>query len=80
MMPRELWKTRIVVDPGLHHGEPCIRGTRVPVATIVGSLADGMAAEDVLDEYPQLGREDILAALEYAAEVLHHEALVPFAT
>ncbi len=78
-MPRELWKTRVAVDSGIHHGEPCIRGTRVPVATIVGSLADGMATEEVLREYPQLSREDVLAALEYAAEVLHNEALVPFA-
>ena len=61
-MPRELWKTRVVIDPAIHHGDPCIRGTRIPVATIVGSLADGMTPEDVIKEYPQLSREDVLAA------------------
>jgi len=76
-MPRGLWKTRVLIDPAIHHGDPCIRGTRIPVATIVGSLADGMTPEDVIKEYPQLSREDVLAALEYAAEAVHHEALIP---
>jgi len=79
-MPRELWKARVVIDPAVHHGDPCIRGTRVPVAVIVGTLADGMTPDEVIQEYPQLCREDILAALEYAAEALHDEALIPFAT
>ncbi|MBM4030758.1 MAG: DUF433 domain-containing protein [Planctomycetes bacterium] len=72
-MARELWKTRISIDPEIHHGDPCIRGTRVPVAIIVGSLAEGMMPEDVLKEYPQLSREDILAALEYAGRTIHGE-------
>ncbi len=79
-MPRELWKRRVVIDPAVHHGDPCIRGTRTPVAIVVGSLADGMTPEEVLDEYPQLSREDVLAALEYAAEALRDEALIPFCT
>ena len=79
VLARQLWKDRILADPSIHHGEPCIRGTRVPVATVLGSLADGMSAEEVLQEYPQLSPEDIRAALEYAAEVMHHEVLIPFA-
>ena len=61
------WRERIVSDPRLHHGEPCIRGTRIPVALLVGSLAD-VSVEEMLKLYPQLTREDIQAALRYAAE------------
>ena len=76
-MARVNWRERVVIDPDIHHGEPCIRGTRVPVAMIVGSLADGMSFEEILREYPQLSEEDIRAALAYAAEVLEDEILVP---
>lgn len=59
--------TRIVSDPLIHHGEPCIRGTRISVAVIVGSLAD-MSLDDLLRAYPQITREDVRAALQFAAE------------
>ena len=59
--------TRIVSDPGVHHGEPCIRGTRIAVSLIVGSLAD-LTIDELLDDYPQLTREDVRAALQFAAE------------
>ena len=78
-MARIDWRKRVVVDPDIHHGEPCIRGTRIPVTMIVGSLADGLSFEDILREYPQLTEEDIRAALAYAAEVLEDETLVPLA-
>jgi uncharacterized protein (DUF433 family) len=65
------WRQRIVNDPDLHHGEPCIRGTRIPVSVLVGSLAD-MSIEDLLRVYPQLAREDLQAALLYAAEASHN--------
>lgn len=77
-MARTSWKERITIDPGLHHGDPCITGTRIPVTTIVGSLADGMTAEEILDAYPQLSRADIQAALAYAADVMRQELLLPF--
>jgi uncharacterized protein (DUF433 family) len=77
-MARTNWKERITIDPGLHHGDPCITGTRIPVTTIVGSLADGMTAEEILDAYPQLSRADIQAALAYAADVMRQELLLPF--
>ncbi len=76
-MARIRWQERIVVDPNLHHGDPCVQGTRIPVAIIIGSLADGMTAEEIIHEYPQLTLEDIHAALAYAAEVLHSDILVP---
>ncbi len=60
-------RNRIVCDPDLHHGEPCIRGTRIAVSVIVASLAD-MSVDEILREYPQLSREDVQAALHYAAE------------
>ena len=62
------WQQRIQIDSELHHGDPCIRGTRIPVSTILGSLADGMTPADVQSYYPQLSAEDIQAALAYAAQ------------
>jgi len=70
-MPPDSWRQRIVCDPALHHGEPCVRGTRIPVAILVASLAD-LPPEDILKEYPQLTREDLRAALLYAAEASHN--------
>lgn len=78
-MARTTWQTRIVIDPELHHGDPCIKGTRIPVAMIVGSLADGMSADEVRATFPQLNMEDILACLAYAAEMLRQETLIPLA-
>ena len=63
------WQDRIVIVPDLHHGDPCIKGTPIPVAMIVGSLADGMTPEEIREAYPQLTDEDIQAALAYAAEM-----------
>jgi uncharacterized protein (DUF433 family) len=56
---------RIVVDPKVRHGEPVIKGTRVSVDVILGSLAGGMSVEEVADEYG-ITRDDVLAAIEYA--------------
>ena len=78
-MPRVDWKARVVMDPEVHHGDPCIKGTRVPVSIIVGSIADGMGVEEVRAAYPQLSAEDIRAALAYAAEVLQREVIIPLA-
>lgn len=60
----------IVIDPDLHHGDPCVKGTRIPVTTIIGSLANGMTLEDILAAYPQLTRTDIHAVLAYAGDIL----------
>ncbi len=76
-MSRVGWKERVVIDPEVHHGNPCIKGTRIPVSIIVGSIADGMTIEQVCAGYPQLSREDILAALAYAAKVLRQEVILP---
>ncbi len=71
------WRGRIVIDPAIHHGEPCIKGTRVPVSVIVGSIADGDTPERILDAWPQLTGEDIKAALKFAAEAVNNADFVP---
>ena len=60
---------RISIDPNVCFGKPCIRGTRIWVSLILDFLASGMTTEDLLQEYPQLVMEDILAALAYGAEM-----------
>ncbi len=64
---------RIEVDPKVMLGKPVIRGTRVPVELIVRKLGEGATETDLLDAYPRLSREDIQAALLYAAATLAHE-------
>jgi uncharacterized protein (DUF433 family) len=76
-MARVAWQDRIEIAPDLHHGDPCIRGTRIPVAVIVGSLADGMTPQEIQEAYPQLAAEDIQAALAYAADLVYQDILVP---
>jgi len=76
-MNRMRWQERIVVAPDRHHGAPCIKGTRIPVAVIIGSLADGMTIADIIRSYPQLTPEDIQAALAYAAEAVRYDILTP---
>jgi uncharacterized protein (DUF433 family) len=78
-MERPEWMDRIVVEPKLHGGEPCILGTRIPVSMIVGSIADGDAVEVLLKAYPSLTRGDIQAALKYAAEAVREAHLLPLA-
>jgi len=58
---------RIVINPEVLSGKPVIKGTRIPVYLILELLAAGMSMDDVLREYPELTREDIQAALEYAS-------------
>lgn len=65
------WRTRIKVDPAIHHGDPCIAGTRVPVSVIVGSIADGDSVEEILKNWPQLSADDVRAALQFAAEAVN---------
>lgn len=59
---------RISVDPHVCGGQPCIRGTRIWVSLILDFLAAGMSETELLAEYPQLAREDVLAAIAYGAE------------
>ena len=61
--------SRISVDPRVCFGKPCIRGTRIWVSLLLDFLASGATIEEVLENYPQLTREDILAAIAYGAEM-----------
>ena len=66
---------RITIEPGKMRGAPCIRGLRIPVATVIGQLAAGRTAEQILADFPDLQPEDIPAALEYAAEAVQEREL-----
>lgn len=72
------YQERIISHPDLRGGEPCIKGTRIPVSVIIGSLAQGMTREEILGEYPQLTNEDISAALMYASESVQQESVYAF--
>ncbi|GAH12910.1 unnamed protein product [marine sediment metagenome] len=67
--------TRITVEPDKMGGMPCIRGLRIPVASVVGMVADGMDTEEILRAYPDLEIEDIHQALRYAAEAVKEREL-----
>lgn len=69
-------KGRIVLDNNILQGKPIIKGTRISVELIVELLAGGMTAREVLREYPHLTKEDILAALQYAAMTLKTEEII----
>ena len=66
---------RITVESDKMGGVPCIRGLRIPVATVVGMVAEGMTTDEILRAYPDLEREDIREALEYAAEAVREREL-----
>lgn len=68
---------RITVEQGKCGGRPCIRGKRIRVTDILGLLSAGATAEEILDDYPFLEREDILAAIEYAARQTDIERSLP---
>lgn len=64
---------RIEIDPKVMMGKPVIRGTRIPVELLLHKLAEGATEAELLDAYPRLKREDIQAAIGYAADILAHE-------
>ena len=69
---------RITTDPAICHGQPVVRGLRYPVTDLLDLLASGMTIEDVLADYPDLEREDLLAALEFGALAAGHHKVLPF--
>ncbi len=66
---------RITVDAEICHGKPCIRGLRYPVESVLEWLASGMTIDDILSDYEDLEREDILAVLGFAARLAHVKRL-----
>lgn len=63
------WRTRITTDPAVCHGKACVKGTRIMASVVLDNLAAGQSPEDILQLYPTLRREDITAAIAYAAEL-----------
>ena len=61
--------SRITIDPAVCHGKPCVRGLRYPVELLLDLLSSGMTHEEILADYADLERDDILAALAYAARL-----------
>ncbi|MGQ0431324.1 MAG: DUF433 domain-containing protein [Microthrixaceae bacterium] len=66
---------RITLEAGKMGGQPCIRGLRIPVATVVAMVADGMTTEEIVTDLPDLEPEDVAEALRYAAEALRERQL-----
>jgi uncharacterized protein (DUF433 family) len=69
--------SRITIDPAICHGKPCVRGLRYPVETLLELLSSGMTIDDILADYEDLEREDLLAALAYAARLAQTRRLQP---
>jgi uncharacterized protein (DUF433 family) len=63
------WQERITVDPGVCHGRACIKGTRIMVSVVLDNLAAELMPDEILGSYPSLTREDVQAAVAYAAEL-----------
>jgi uncharacterized protein (DUF433 family) len=69
-------KERIVIDPRVHFGKPCVAGTRIPVQDVLGLIEEGLSFADITrDYYPELTAEDIRACIQYAREVIAAEDL-----
>ncbi len=70
------WRERVVSDPVILAGKPAIKGTRISVELILGWLANGWSFEQVLESYPHISHEDILAALAFAAEMMREDEYI----
>ena len=73
------WREHIVADPQVMLGKPVVRGTRITVALILEKLAAGETVDDLLVAYPRLARDDVQAALAYAADTLRADTIFPLA-
>jgi uncharacterized protein (DUF433 family) len=69
------WTTRIVSNPAVCHGRPCIRGTRIMVSVVLDNLAAGLGDDEMIASYPSLAVEDIRAAVAYAADLARHRVI-----
>ena len=74
----EEWRERTAIDPKILQGKPIIRGTRISVELILELLASGWTEEAITENYPQIRKEDISAALHYAHSLLKDEAVYPY--
>ena len=67
---------RIVIDPDICHGKPCVKGTRIMVSNILNLLSHGSSMKEVLEGYPSLTSEDVYAALAYAESIIKDEEII----
>ena len=74
------WRLRVVIDPRICHGKPCIKGTRIMLSIILDYLKAGETAEEIMRQYPTLKAADIRAAIGYAAWLAHEEESHPLHT
>lgn len=70
------WRTHISTDPAVCHGKACIKGTRIMVSVVLDNLAAGQAPEEIVQLYPTLRREDVAAAMAYAAELARERVVL----
>lgn len=70
------WKTRISIDPAVCHGKACIKGTRIMASVVLDNLAAGQSPDEILRLYPTLHREDVTAAMAYAAELARERVVL----
>ncbi len=73
-----MFEDRIIIDPEIRHGKPVVKGTRVPVDVILGSLAGGMEIREIAEDYG-IKREDVQAAIEYATKIIASEEIGVYA-
>ena len=69
------WKSYISVEPTVHHGKACIKGTRIPVSVVLDNLAAGLEEKEIIQSYPSLNSNAIHAAIAYAAELAREEVI-----
>jgi uncharacterized protein (DUF433 family) len=69
------WHHHIESDPQILHGKPCIKGTRIPAALILGYVAAGRSTDDILREFPDISADDVIACLKYARDLADFDAV-----
>ncbi len=69
------WREHITVDPAVCHGKACIKGTRIPVSVVLDDLAAGLSSGEILRSYPSLSRQDVQAAIPYAADLARERVI-----
>ena len=74
---KDQFKNRITMSPDICHGKPCIRGLRYPVEMILDLLSSGMTTDEILNDYPDLEKEDVLAVLSYASTLSKVKRIQP---
>lgn len=70
------YREYIVINPNIRFGKPCVKGTRISVSDVLGWMASGMTPEEIMNDFPQLKQNDILACLAYSADKEHKAKVI----